>query len=39
MGFKVAQADTFISSLPSTRNYRDYFPIIYRDRSQIAIKA
>ncbi len=33
-GLEVDQSHTIIGSLASTLNYPDYFPIIYRDRSQ-----
>jgi hypothetical protein len=33
-GLQVGQEDARILSLASTLNYLDYFPIIYRDRSQ-----
>jgi len=34
MGLEVAQKNPRILSIASPLNYLDYFPIIYRDRSQ-----
>jgi hypothetical protein len=36
-GLQVGQEDARILSLASTLNYLDYFPIIYRDRSQAGL--